>query len=124
MSAISRPVPAAAAWAEPYFTFGVTGTNGKTSTAWMIAAAVRAARLTALRVTTLGVDLEGEALPRGKRFADFLATLELAAARGCRHAVIETTSLALAQGYARAWRFDLGVFTNLSVDHFGTHGSW
>ena len=34
------------------------------------------------------------------------------------------TSHALAQGYARSWRFDLGVFTNLSVDHFGTHGSW
>ena len=38
--------------------------------------------------------------------------------------MIETTSLALGHGYARQWRFDLGVFTNLSPDHFGTHGSW
>ena len=38
--------------------------------------------------------------------------------------VLIATSLALANGYARSWRFDLGVFTNLSVDHFGTHGSW
>lgn len=124
MSAPTRPVPAAAPWAEPMFTVGVTGTNGKTSTAWMIAAALRAAACSVLRITTLGVSLDDEALPRGKRFDDFVATLGRAAAGGCRHAVIETTSLALANGYARSWRFDLGVFTNLSVDHFGTHGSW
>jgi hypothetical protein len=47
-----------------------------------------------------------------------------AAERGCRHAVLETTSHGLAQGYARAWRFDLGVFTNLSPDHFTIHASW
>jgi UDP-N-acetylmuramoyl-L-alanyl-D-glutamate--2,6-diaminopimelate ligase len=50
--------------------------------------------------------------------------MQLAADRGCRHAVIEATSRGLAQGYARAWRFDLGVFTNLSPDHLTTHGSW
>jgi UDP-N-acetylmuramoyl-L-alanyl-D-glutamate--2,6-diaminopimelate ligase len=119
-----RPTPPAAPWAEPYFTVGVTGTNGKTSTTWMIAAAMQAAAHPALRVSTLGVALDGAPLPRGKRFADFLQTLHDAAARGCRHAVIETTSLALSQGYARNWRYDLGVFTNLSADHFGTHGSW
>jgi len=106
------------------FSIGVTGTNGKTSTTWMICAALRAAAHPVLRISTLGVALDDEVLPRGKRFADFVATLELASQRGCRHAVIETTSLALGQGYARQWRFDLGVFTNLSVDHFGTHGSW
>jgi UDP-N-acetylmuramoyl-L-alanyl-D-glutamate--2,6-diaminopimelate ligase len=119
-----RPVAAPAPWAEPYFSFGVTGTNGKTSTVWMIAAALRAASLSAVRISTLGVDLDGEARPRGKRYTDFLAVLTEAASRGCRHAVIETTSRALGEGYARLWRFDLGVFTNLSVDHFGTHGSW
>ena len=43
---------------------------------------------------------------------------------GARHAVIETTSQALARGYAKMWRFDLGVFTNLSQDHLAVHGSW
>ncbi len=119
-----RPVPAAAPWAAPLFTVGVTGTNGKTSTTWMIAAAFRAAARSTLRISTLGVALDDEVLPRGKKFADFLGVLERAAGLGCRHAVIEATSLALAQGYARAWRFDLGVFTNLSPDHFSTHGSW
>ena len=119
-----RPVPAAAPWAAPYFTIGVTGTNGKTSTTWMIAAALRAAALRTLRISTLGVALDDESWPRGKSFQEFLAALERAAGLGCRHAAIEVTSLALAQGYARAWRFDLGVFTNLSPDHFATHGSW
>jgi UDP-N-acetylmuramoyl-L-alanyl-D-glutamate--2,6-diaminopimelate ligase len=106
------------------FTVGVTGTNGKTSTTHMLAAAFAAAGRSTLRIGTVGVDLDGQALPRGKRFNDFLATMQLAADRGCRHAVIEATSRGLAQGYARAWRFDLGVFTNLSPDHFTTHGSW
>lgn len=124
MTTPPRPVPLAAPWAAPYFTIGVTGTNGKTSTTWMIAAALRAMVRPVLQVSTVGVALDDMPLPRGRRFADFLATLEAAAERGARHAVIEATSLGLAQGYARAWRFDLGVFTNLSVDHFSTHGSW
>jgi UDP-N-acetylmuramoyl-L-alanyl-D-glutamate--2,6-diaminopimelate ligase len=106
------------------FSIGVTGTNGKTSTTWMIAAALRAAARSVLRISTVGVALDDAPVPRGRSFADFLDLLARAAAGGCRHAVIETTSLALAQGYARRWRFDLGVFTNLSADHFGTHGSW
>ncbi|PRP92624.1 UDP-N-acetylmuramoyl-L-alanyl-D-glutamate--2,6-diaminopimelate ligase [Enhygromyxa salina] len=106
------------------FTFGVTGTNGKTSTTHLLAAAVAAAGHSTLRIGTVGVDLDGEALARGKSYQDFLATLQLAAERGCRHAVLEATSRGLAQGYARAWRFDLGVFTNLSPDHLKTHGTW
>src|SRR5690606_6331313 len=68
--------------------------------------------------------LDGEPLPRGKSFQDFVGTMRIAAERGCRHAVLEATSQGLAQNYARAWRVDLGVFTNLSPDHFTTHGSW
>jgi UDP-N-acetylmuramoyl-L-alanyl-D-glutamate--2,6-diaminopimelate ligase len=119
-----RPIAAAAPWAAGFHSIGVTGTNGKTSTVWMISAALRAAARSVLRISTVGVAFDDEPLPRGKRYADFLAVLERAAQRGCRDAVIETTSHALGRGYARQWRFDLGVFTNLSVDHFGTHGSW
>ncbi len=120
----TRPVAPAGPWAADMFTVGVTGTNGKTSTTHMLAAAFAAAGHSTLRISTVGVDLDGQPLPRGKRFANFLATMQLAADRGCRHAVVEATSRGLAQGYARAWRFDLGVFTNLSPDHITTHGSW
>ncbi|MEZ4450637.1 MAG: Mur ligase family protein [Nannocystaceae bacterium] len=37
---------------------------------------------------------------------------------------MELTSQALARGHARRWRFDLGVFTNLSPDHLKTHGTY
>jgi UDP-N-acetylmuramoyl-L-alanyl-D-glutamate--2,6-diaminopimelate ligase len=106
------------------FTFGVTGTNGKTSTTHLLAAAVMAAGHSTFRVGTVGVALDEQPLARGKTFHDFLGQLRFAAEQGCRHAVLEVTSNGLAQGYARAWRFDLGVFTNLSPDHFTTHGSW
>ncbi|MEO6599792.1 MAG: Mur ligase family protein, partial [Polyangiaceae bacterium] len=43
---------------------------------------------------------------------------------GARHAVCEVTSAALARGFARVWRYDLAVFTNLSRDHVEAHGSW
>ena len=119
-----RPVQPAGPWAADMFTVGVTGTNGKTSTTHMLAAAFAAAGHSTLRIGTVGVDLDGRSLRRGKKFTDFLTTMRYAADRGCRHAVLETTSRGLAQGYARAWRFDLGVFTNLSPDHFSTHGSW
>lgn len=119
----TRPVTPAP-WAKDMFCFGVTGTNGKTSTTHLLAAAVAAAGHSTLRVGTVGVELDGEALPRGNSFQDFLATMRLGCERGCRHAVLEATSRALAQGYARAWRFDLGVFTNLSPDHLKTHGTW
>lgn len=117
-------MPATAAWAESMFTFGVTGTNGKTSTTRLLAAALRAAGHSTLEVGTLGVWLDDEVVRRGKSFSDFLATMQYAASRDCRHVALELTSLGLAQGYARAWRCDLGVFTNLSPDHFQTHGSW
>ena len=106
------------------FSFGVTGTNGKTSTTWLLASALRAAGHSTLKLGTLGVAIDDEPIPRGKSFSDFLATMQLAASRGCNHAAIELTSLGLSQGYARAWRFDMGVFTNLSPDHLQTHGSW
>lgn len=124
MSPTSRPVAAAAPWAESLLSIGVTGTKGKTSTTRMLASILRAAGEVTLELGTLGTFVDAEALPRGKSFADFLANCRYAVERGARHAVLELTSLALAQGYARAWRLDMGVFTNLSPDHLQTHGSW
>ncbi len=125
-TAHTRPVAPAAPWAAPFFTFGVTGTNGKTSTCRLLASALQHAPSPGpvIEITTLGVRLGDEILPRGKRFADFLEVMHRAADRGARYAVLEATSHGLARGYARAWRFDLGVFTNLSADHLSTHGSF
>lgn len=125
-TAQTRPVAPAAPWAAPLFTFGVTGTNGKTSTCRLLASALQHAQSQGpvVEITTLGVRVGNEVLPRGKHFADFLEAMRRATDRGARYAVLEATSHGLARGYARSWRFDLGVFTNLSPDHLSTHGSF
>jgi UDP-N-acetylmuramoyl-L-alanyl-D-glutamate--2,6-diaminopimelate ligase len=43
---------------------------------------------------------------------------------GATYSAAEVTSAALARGFARVWRYDLGVFTNLTRDHVTEHGSW
>lgn len=123
--ALERPVPARFPWAEPFFTVGVTGTNGKTSTTHLIASVVRAAGATLLCQSTLGYFTgDGAPFPVERSERGFLEALRVVAERGGRHAVVEVTSLALKNGYAKKWRFDLGVFTNLTRDHVAEHGSW
>lgn len=120
-----RPTQPPFAGAERFFTIGTTGTNGKTSTTWMHAAILRAAGHRVLVINTLGYYLDTEPitdLPR--TLAGYYDAFRRAGALGIRHAAVEVTSKALAEGYAKRWRFDLGVFTNLSPDHFSTHGSW
>lgn len=119
-----RPTPAPVDWAEGLFTVGVTGTNGKTSTVHMIAAILGATGEPALSVSTVGYELSGERLSLPRSARGFLDAMHQLRRRGGRWAAVECTSKALAEGYARRWRFDLGVFTNLSPDHLATHGSW
>jgi UDP-N-acetylmuramoyl-L-alanyl-D-glutamate--2,6-diaminopimelate ligase len=125
-AAVSDPriVPAALPWAEPWRTIGVTGTNGKTSTTVLAAAAIQAAGLHVFSSTTLDYCIDGAPLELTRSWPSFLAAAEQCHALGGRHAVVEITSQALARGYAKRWRYDVGVFTNLSPDHFKTHGSW
>ncbi len=119
-----RPTPAPFSWAEPYLTIGVTGTNGKSSTTHLIAAALRGGGHSVLLESTLGYFLDQRKLDVPRTVRGYVAALRYAAESGCRHAAIEVTSAALARGFARSWRYDLAVFTNLSRDHVEAHGSW
>src|SRR5436190_1866678 len=114
-----RPTTPPFSEAERFFTIGTTGTNGKTSTTWMHAAILRAWGKSTLVVSTLGYAIDDTPitdLPRSLK--GFYDAFRRAAALGIEHAAVEVTSKALAEGYAKRWRFDLGVFTNLSPDHF------
>jgi UDP-N-acetylmuramoyl-L-alanyl-D-glutamate--2,6-diaminopimelate ligase len=124
VSGLVRPVAPAHPWADPLFTFGVTGTNGKTSTCAFIRACLRAAGRHVALVGTTGAFIDEQPEPKGKTFADFIALMKRGAEAGCRDVVVEATSFGLQMGYAKKWRFDLGVFTNLSPDHLKTHGTW
>lgn len=87
----------------------------------MIASALRAAGRSVALETTLGHCIDDEALAVASRRTASAAFSEEEARRGVRHAVLEVTSEALARGYARWWRFDIGVFTNFMRDHLSTH---
>ncbi len=119
-----RPTPPAFPWADPFFSFGVTGTNGKTSTVHLIGAALAAAGHLALRISTVEYCLGDKNLGLPHTRNGFFDAFTAAHEAGAHWASVEVTSHALADAYAKRWRFDLGVFTNLSPDHLSTHGTY
>jgi UDP-N-acetylmuramoyl-L-alanyl-D-glutamate--2,6-diaminopimelate ligase len=119
---LARP-PAAPSWADDLFTVGVTGTNGKTSTTTMIAAALSYLARPVASSTTLGFFLDEQALEVPPHHEGFIQTMRRCLDAGGRYAAIEFTSEALALGAARAWPCRVGVFTNLSHDHRDAHGT-
>lgn len=119
-----EPTAAAFEWAADMFTVGVTGTNGKTSTTHLIAACLAAAGRACTVMSTVRTAVDGIDRAPPASLQGMYDLLQDGVAQGARDAVIEVTSRALAHGYAKRWRFDLGVFTNLSPDHLTTHGTW
>jgi UDP-N-acetylmuramoyl-L-alanyl-D-glutamate--2,6-diaminopimelate ligase len=101
----------------------VTGTNGKTSTTSMIEAIVAASGEPTARVTTLGAWVNGIQVAEEATGEAFALAVRAAHRAGVRTLAIETTSQALAEGFAREWPADVGVFTNLSRDHLDYHGT-
>ncbi len=116
--------PAPFPWAEDFVTVGVTGTNGKTSTTMLVAHAIRASGHGVVGETTLGFHRDGVLCEEERSLRGFYAVARKAAEAGVRHAALEITSLALSRGFARRWRVEIGVFTNLTRDHLDAHGSF
>jgi UDP-N-acetylmuramoyl-L-alanyl-D-glutamate--2,6-diaminopimelate ligase len=105
---------------------GVTGTNGKTTTAFVIQHLLKTADISAGLLGTILVDdgaSREEATLTTPGAIDFSRLLARMVANGCRAAVCEVSSHALEQGRTAALRFDVGVFTNLTGDHLDYHGS-
>jgi UDP-N-acetylmuramoyl-L-alanyl-D-glutamate--2,6-diaminopimelate ligase len=109
---------------ELFVSVGVTGTNGKTTTATMIEAILAAAGERTARVTTLGTWVLGERIAEEATVESFRAMIDRAAALGVTTLVLESSSLSLSQGFAHAWPADLAVFTNLSRDHLDYHATF
>lgn len=105
-----------------FATAAVTGTNGKTTTTSMIESIVAAAGEATARVTTLGAWVNGTAVAEGPTLEAFANAVELGAKAGIRTLALETTSRALAEGFAQRWPAKVAVFTNLSRDHLDYHG--
>ena len=115
--------PPPPSWSRSLFSVGVTGTNGKTTTTTYLARALECLRSPVLRVTTVGSFLGQRILDVEPNYDGFIQSMQWALDAGATMAALECTSEALGAGFAKAWPISMGVFTNLSRDHFDAHGS-
>jgi UDP-N-acetylmuramoyl-L-alanyl-D-glutamate--2,6-diaminopimelate ligase len=103
---------------------GVTGTNGKTTTSYLLASILDAAGLKAGLLGTvsyrLGVE-EREASRTTPEAPDVQLLLAEMIRQGCKSAVMEVSSHALALKRVDGMRFAAAVFTNLTRDHLDFH---
>ena len=105
---------------------GITGTNGKTTTAFLVAAIVEAAGEPSALISTVEYRIAGErteALHTTPEASDVQRLLRLAVERGCRVAVMESSSQALDLRRCDALRYETAAFTNLTRDHLDYHGT-
>ena len=113
--------------AEKLVLAGVTGTNGKTTTAFLIDAALRHAS----KVTGLLGTVETRIAGRPKNASlttpeslDLQGLLKEMVDEGATHATLEVSSHALVQERVRGLQFQAAVFTNLTRDHLDFHGGF
>ena len=103
---------------------GITGTNGKTTTSFLIDAILRAAgKITAL-VGTIEYRLAGEvrtAVNTTPESLDLYRIFQELEQAGGTHVTMEVSSHALALGRVYGVRFHTAVFTNLTRDHLDFH---
>ena len=104
---------------------GITGTNGKTTVAYLVEAGLRAAgRVTGL-VGTVETRIAGAAIPSERttpEAPDLHALLAVMRERGVAAVAMEVSSHALALHRVDGLHFAVGAFTNLSQDHLDFHG--
>jgi UDP-N-acetylmuramoyl-L-alanyl-D-glutamate--2,6-diaminopimelate ligase len=107
---------------------GVTGTNGKTTTVWILRHLMSARYATASLGTVGAVLRDGVPLPGTESLTTpgpvgMAATMRSFVDHGTEAVALEVSSHAIDQGRVRGLRFAAAVFTNLSRDHLDYHGS-
>lgn len=105
---------------------GVTGTNGKTTTTFLIKRICEQAGLRCGLIGTVRYEIGERVLPATRTTPESSDLQELFAQianAGCRAAAMEVSSHALAQERTRGIEWDVAVFTNLTQDHLDFHGT-
>ena len=103
---------------------GVTGTNGKTTTAFLVESLLRSAARSSVLVGTIEYHVAGAVRPSAHTTPESRDLFELMAdgvAHGATELVMEVSSHALDQGRVACIPFDVAVFTNLTRDHLDYH---
>src|SRR6059058_5127808 len=104
----------------------VTGTNGKTTTTFLIKHICEKAGLRCGLIGTVRYEIGERILPAIRTTPESLDLQELLAQivnAGCRAAAMEVSSHALAQNRTRGLEWNVAVFTNLTQDHLDFHGT-
>ena len=103
---------------------GITGTNGKTTTAYLVYKALRNLGYKSAYMGTIGFYLEDRVMSLANSSPDiwdsynmFLSAYE----NGCEYFLLEVTSHALSFGRIEGYDFDIALFTNLTQDHLDYH---
>jgi len=105
---------------------GITGTNGKTTTTYILEAILAEAGQSPAVIGTINYRYGNMACPAPvttPESLDLMRSLRKVVDSGATHALVEVSSHALSQGRVADCRFRVGVFTNLSRDHLDYHDS-
>ena len=109
---------------ERLSTIGITGTNGKTTTSYMVEAMLRAACRSPGLLGTVSYRFAGKEIPAPYTTPTPLVlqeTLSEMSAAGCDSAILEVSSAALHMDRLVGTSFDVAAFSNLSQDHLDIH---
>lgn len=110
---------------EQLTVIGITGTNGKTSIAWMMHEALTEIGCQSGLISTISIRYGQEEEAAELTTPDVVSVMKVMAAMrdsGCTHVVMEASSHALHQGRLEGVDFDLAIFSNLTRDHLDYHG--
>ena len=104
---------------------GITGTNGKTTTAWLVDAMLSGLGARSALLGTVARRADSSAAPAAfttPEADDLVRFARSAVDGGATHLVMEVSSHGLVLERVRGVRFRVAVFTNLSQDHLDFHG--
>ena len=103
---------------------GFTGTNGKTTSAFLLHNALNKLNIKASYIGTIGFYIDKKIKPLNNTTPDVLDLFDLLMAsyeNGCKYVVMEVSSQALSYKRVEGFNFDYAVFTNLTQDHLDYH---
>lgn len=112
--------------AKGLITLAVTGTNGKTTTAFLMHHLMNAGQKHCGLLSTIFYDIGGKQVPATHTTPESLEIQSLFSqmrANGCKAVAMEASSHALDQHRVHGLNFAAGIFTNLTQDHLDYHGT-